>query len=71
MSITERITRAKFKAGLHITPERLTVHMGIGAFRTLCREAESGKPATVAGLPISVNLNMADGEIVLRYEVKA
>ena len=54
----------------------LTIHMGLGAYRQLKREVNPAlehvhEVTHVDDVPVKVNLNMADGEIVLRYEVKA
>lgn len=48
------------------------IHMGLGAYRELVRDMViDEKVAAYRGLPVKVNLNLADGEIILRYEVKA
>ena len=69
-TIRERVWHAlNHIAARNVSPDGFTIHMGISAFRTFKRE--EAFPEDLFGLPVKVNLNMADGEIVLRYEVKA
>lgn len=75
MSIETRIRTALEWLDCEPAPG-LAIHMGLGAYRQLKREvnpalADVHEVTHVADVPVKVNLNMADGEIVLRYEVKA
>lgn len=59
-----------------VSLEGWAIHMGLGAYRQLKREVNPALAHVhvvthVRDMPVKVNLNLADGEIVLRYEVKA
>ena len=75
MSVHERVEEAVSTLLRHNpTGEDTTIHMGLGAYRELKRElgfvGEGGEISCFV-VPGKANLNRADGEIVLRYEVKA